>query len=219
MMPDFALATAFARLHRRERALITGACVASILLLGQTYALEPLFVQRDKYRQQVALHSEEARRIDQQSALLASQSVDPDQAARDALVHATRENSALREQMRQLESRLVSPQAMDGVLAGLLQRRPGIRVQSLSTQPDPSPSPSARAPETRDAVAGGLYRHDLRVEVEGSYGELTALMAEIDSSPTQLFRERAELASEGNGRCRLTLTLFTLGLEQSWLAL
>jgi len=219
MMARFALVTAFARLQRRERALITGACVASILLLGQTFALEPLFVQRDKYRQQVALQTEEARRIDEQSALLASQRIDPDRAAREALIEATRENTALREQMRQLESRLVSPQAMDGVLAGLLQRRPGVRVLSLSTRPDPAASPSARAAETRDVVAGGLYRHDLRVEVEGSYAELTALMDEIDSSPTQLFRERAELVAQGTGRSRLTLTLFTLGLEHSWLAL
>jgi MSHA biogenesis protein MshJ len=213
------IASAFAKLNRRERVLVTGACLASIMLLGYTYAIEPALVERDKFRQLIVRHDDEVRRIGEQSALLAGRVEDPARATRDAIVQATRDTDALREQMRQQESRLVSPQAMDGILAGLLHRRPGIRVLSLSTRSDPPAGASARADAPGDDASHGLYRHDLRVEVEGSYAELTALMAEIDSSPTRLFREKAVLVAQGDGRCRLTLALFTLGLERSWLAL
>ena len=212
----------FAALARRERLLVSSAILVGILMLGYTYAIEPQLIQRDKYRQSVALHEDETRRIGEQAALLARQAADPERAKRDALARAEAEGATLRGQVHDLDRLLVTPAAMEAVLTDLLHRRPGVRVLSLVTLP-PQPTVARPAGEgdanAKDAAPQGLFRHTLRLQVEGAYAELTALLAELDKGPTRLFRERAVLTADGAGRCRLELELFTLGLNPSWLAL
>lgn len=209
----------FAALARRERLLVSCAVLAGILMLGYTYAIEPQLIQRDKFRQAVALHDDETRRIGEQAVLVARQAADPERANREALAQAEAEGATLRGQVKDLDRLLVTPAAMEAVLTDLLHRRPGVRVLSLVTLPS---QPAAARPadgDARDTAPQGLFRHTLRLQVEGSYAELTALLAELDKGPTRLFRERAVLTADGGGRCRLDLELFTLGLDPSWLAL
>lgn len=209
----------YAQMVRRERMLVALACVSVTLMLGYAYAIDPLQMNRDKALRQIALYDEEARRIGEQAAQLTSQATHPERAAQAAMARIDAEGVTLRARMRELDQRLVSPADMDRVLAELLHRRPGIRVLSLNTLParplaetEAEDAPAKAAPE-------GLYRHTLLVEVEGSYADLTALLEQLDIEPSRLFREKVRLTSQGRGRCRLALELFTLGMEQSWLAL
>ena len=198
-----------------------GACLAGILLLGYTYAIEPLLIQREKALQQIALHDEEARKLGEQAALIARQASDPDREVRSAIADTRRESAALREKVQDLDRLLVSPQAMDRILAELLHRRPGIRVLRLVTQPGQAvtlPGADEEKKDGKDAV-DGLYRHGIQLQVEGSYAELTALVEELESRAANIFRQRAVLTAGEDGKCRLSLDLFTLGLERSWLAL
>lgn len=180
----------------------------------------------------------ETRRLDARTALAELQAraaVDPDQALRQAL----RAAQALRD--HQLESldretaALIDPQRMQQVLQELLQRRPGLRLLALESfsapleLPAPLPAadgkPAAVATEQNktDAATPVLYRHGMRLTLEGSYFELRDYLQGIEAQSQaaggrRLFWERLDyqVGEAGPGQAKITLELYTLSREAGW---
>lgn len=178
----------------------------------------------------------ESRALEAQAAraeLLARGAADPDQAVRQALL-ATQ---ALREQqlaeLAEGTAALIDPQRMQQVLQDLLQQRPGLRLLGLESFSAPLELPGA-APanaEEQAAQAAGepaaeplLYRHGMRVTLEGSYFELRDYLRDIERQSQgpdgrRLFWERLDyqVGEAGPGRARITLELYTLSREAGWI--
>jgi MSHA biogenesis protein MshJ len=72
--------------------------------------------------------------------------------------------------------------------------------------------PAAKAPEL-------LYRHGVEITLQGGYSDMLDYMAALESMPSQLFWAKAKLEAEDYPRARLTLVLYTLSLDQKWIAL
>ncbi len=64
-----------------------------------------------------------------------------------------------------------------------------------------------------------LYRHGVRLVLQGSYLEMIAYLESLEGLPTQLFWGGAALDAQKYPQARLTLTLYTLSLDQKWIAL
>lgn len=74
------------------------------------------------------------------------------------------------------------------------------------------PRPAAKAPEL-------LYRHGVEITLQGGYADMLDYMAALEAMPSQLFWTKAKLEAEDYPRARLTLVLYTLSLDQKWIAL
>jgi len=74
------------------------------------------------------------------------------------------------------------------------------------------PRPAAKAPEL-------LYRHGVELTLQGAYPDMLDYMAALEAMPSQLFWAKAKLDAEDYPRARLTLVLYTLSLDQKWIAL
>jgi MSHA biogenesis protein MshJ len=74
------------------------------------------------------------------------------------------------------------------------------------------PAPRPQEPEL-------LYRHGVELTVRGSYLDLVDYMNTLESLPTQLFWGRAQLEVEQYPTVRLTLTLYTMSLDDQWMKL
>ncbi|MBC7857316.1 MAG: hypothetical protein H7Z39_00790 [Burkholderiaceae bacterium] len=75
------------------------------------------------------------------------------------------------------------------------------------------------AQPTADKAADLLYRHGVEIVLEGSYGDLVAYMKALEDMPGQLFWARAKLDAADHPALRLTLVLYTLSLDEKWIAL
>ena len=64
-----------------------------------------------------------------------------------------------------------------------------------------------------------LYRHGVELTVRGSYLDMVDYMHALETLPTQLFWGRAQLDADAYPNVRLTLTLYTLSLDQKWMKL
>jgi MSHA biogenesis protein MshJ len=64
-----------------------------------------------------------------------------------------------------------------------------------------------------------LYRHGVEITVRGNYLDMIDYMTALESLPTQLFWGGAKLEVEDYPTARLTLTMYTLSLDQKWLKL
>lgn len=87
-----------------------------------------------------------------------------------------------------------------------------------------APAATATAPAAAPASAPVkpnqlLYRHGVEIVLQGSYLDMVAYMQALEAMPTQLFWGKAKLNAEAYPAARLSLTLYTLSLEQKWIAL
>ena len=85
-----------------------------------------------------------------------------------------------------------------------------------------SASSSGGAKSAIAAAAAGddrpmLYRHGLVLELEGSYLDCLAYLAEVERLPWHIFWGSLELETEQHPRNRITLELYTLSLEEEWI--
>lgn len=195
-------------------------CLAVALLLPAMLWLvlvhDPLAQRHERLRSQQ--QADHARLLDANVAraeLAARAAADPDRAVREALQAA----EAVRERhlnvLQRETAALIDPQRMQKVLQDLLQSRPGLRLQGLESFSEPLRLPAAPAVEP----APILYRHGMRLSLEGSYFELRDYLRSIEGGDWRLFWERLDYRVEeaGPGRARITVELYTLSREAGWI--
>ena len=78
---------------------------------------------------------------------------------------------------------------------------------------------AAAKPQPAAAPAPLLYRHGVQLVLQGSYLEMIDYLEALEALPSQLFWGAAALDAEQYPQARLTLTLYTLSLDQKWIAL
>ncbi len=140
---------------------------------------------------------------------------DPERVAQQRLddVH-----KALDSRMRAAErgqNRLVAPRDMAQVLQGLLRNQPGLRLAHLQTL-----APEAIGlPASAKASDAALFRQGVRLTLAGNYDALARYMESLEHLPVGFYWSRAELDASHHPEIELTLTLYTLSLERTWLTL
>ena len=123
---------------------------------------------------------------------------------------------------------LVSADRMVQLLQELLGQNSKLKLVGIKTLPVTSlleEKPNTTETKTANAdkkasplSALGLYRHGVEISVEGSYPELLAYMAALERMPWRVHWSSASLATQDYPTTRLTLTLFTLSLDKTWLS-
>lgn len=93
-------------------------------------------------------------------------------------------------------------------------------AQQLAPAPANAPAQAGQAaapkPVTKEEL---LYRHGVHIVVEGSYLDMVAYMQALEAMPEQLFWGKATLNAQQYPKATLSLTLYTLSLDQKWIAL
>jgi MSHA biogenesis protein MshJ len=126
-----------------------------------------------------------------------------------------------------MEGSLVSPERMPGLLENLIGRNSGLRLISLRTLPVKPvlDKPTAKTADGSVVVeqaadlspTAGLYKHGVEIKLEGGYQELAAYLARLEKSPQKLLWSSAALSADKHPKLVLTLTVFTLSLDRTWL--
>jgi len=64
-----------------------------------------------------------------------------------------------------------------------------------------------------------LYRHGVEIRLEGSYGQLQAYLAQLEKMPQHLLWGQLSYRVIDYPKAEMTLTVYTLSPDRSWLAL
>jgi MSHA biogenesis protein MshJ len=89
----------------------------------------------------------------------------------------------------------------------------------------PGGSPAAGTPAAQPSPAAPLkprellYRHGVEIVLQGGYLDMVSYMEALEALPVQLFWGKARLDAGQYPNARLTLTLYTLSLDQKWMTL
>ena len=205
----------------RERVILFALLLAGIWAVMDALLLAPQERARKAEQGKVTQARSKLAEAEQTLTLRASQP-DPDLAARRRLENAQQTLHARMQTAARLQARMVAPKDMVQVLQGMLAEHPGLRLASLATlapepvgQPDP---PQTAAPAaTRDAPTAALFKHGVKLTLVGNYAALTRYMEKLERLPVGFYWARAELDASAHPEISLTLTLYTLSLERTWL--
>lgn len=216
----------------RERVLSFCAVAAAIVFVAWMVVLGPMFAKHAALRAQIGQALNNAAGIDTEIAQkLQAYEADPDAEARERIASVRDETARLAESLRAMQKGLVPAERMAPLLDTILRANGRLQLASMKTlavapltglveqgkdAPAAAPAP---APAGAAQPAGLLYRHGVEVAVRGNYLDLLNYMDALEAMPTQLFWGKAELEVEQYPVSRLTLTLYTLSLDPTWMKL
>lgn len=224
------LAARYDALQLRERWLVAGAVLGGILLIGFSLVLEPALKRAQLAERSMAEQHNQFAAIQSQLAMLQTPERNPDVAARAELDGLKKQLSQLAGRMEAMESALVPPQRMSGLLEEMIGRKSSLRLLSLKTLPvtpllDKKPATEekeaikemAKAVDKRANSSSGLFKHGVEIKLEGSYQELAAYLERLEQSKLKLLWSSVALSADKHPRLELTLTVYTLSLDRAWL--
>jgi MSHA biogenesis protein MshJ len=225
----------------RERAMVFAAASALIAFVAYSILLSPLFVRQKTLQTQIAQNQNNIGGIDDEIARkIDSFTLDPDVASRARLAALKAEVAALSDSLRAMQNGLVAPERMTPLLEKILRangRLTLVGMKTLAVVPmnegsyDAAlPAVASQAPQAAGQTAAPaaapvskptnlLFRHGVELTLRGNYLDMVNYMNVLENMPTQLFWGKAALAVEEYPNARLTLTLYTLSLDQKWMKL
>lgn len=216
------LSARFDAYSQRERWMISAAVLGGIVLIGSMLFIDPAMKHSRLADQTLAEQHTQLANLQAQILALQSPSQDPDVAARAELAESRRRLAELSGRFSDIEATLVPPQRMPGLLEDLIGRSNGLRLLSLRTLPvapvlDKKSTEKAGEDKKSADISPGLFKHGVEIKLEGGYQELAAYLARLEKSPAKLLWSGVTLSAEKHPKLVLTLTVYTLSLDRTWL--
>ena len=202
----------------RARAVLFAAGAAVIVVASGAALLLPLARHHASLREQLRSQHQQVAAIEDditQRVLVHAQ--DPDAAAVARLAAVRQDSARLAARLRSMRSSLVAPESMAPLLAALLKVNGKLKLDELVTLPATAAALAGSTPST--SATPLFYRHGVRLSVSGSYGDMVAYMDALEAMPTQLFWGEARLDAGAWPQARLSLTMYTLSLDATWISL
>lgn len=213
----------------RERAMIFAAVAFLLVALIMTMFLDPLLAQQKKLSAQVVQQQEKMKEILAQiEALLQAKRADANSPARQRLEQIKRQLAEGDFYLQSRRERLVAPENMPSLLEQVLNKNGGLQLVSLKTLPVAPLIEKAARPGTgrhappavpaEDAAVPDkqIFRHGVQIVVRGSYLDLLQYLVALEHLDAQMFWGEAAMDA-AYPEVSLTLTLYTLSLDKSWL--
>jgi MSHA biogenesis protein MshJ len=223
------LAARYDALVLRERWLVAAAVLGSIVLVGSTQFLDPA-LKRSKIADRTMIDQRALlATLQAQVATLQAPGQDPDSAAQAELDLLKQRLAALGGRLTAMESTLVPPDRMTGLLEDLVGRNNGLRLLSLRTLPvapvlekkatvvDKGNVPEQKAAERPVDAPVGLFKHGVEIRLEGSYQDLATYLARLEKADVKLLWSDVSLSADKHPRLELKLKVYTLSLDRTWL--
>lgn len=203
----------------RERALIFAAAAFALVSLINTLFLDPLLVQQKRLSSQVVQQQEKMKEVQSQLAgLLQAKQADKDAPQRER-ARQLREQIARGDTfLKDTQDKLVPPDKMAHLLEQVLTRNGRLQLVALNTLPVSNFIEPAEGDAKGGAQSGRqIYKHGVQISVRGSYADLTQYLKTLEGLPTQMFWGMAKMNVVQYPQAELTLTLYTLSLDKTWL--
>lgn len=213
----------FDLLKPRERAMVfaAGAVVIGWLVFMMAIDSELTRYRRlsaDLSRQQATLAQLQA----QTAELMRSAAQGPDAAGRARIAALKEQLAQFDADLRGVQQGLVPPTRMTRVLEDVLTRNSRVHLVRLKTLPVTAlVDREAKGEPVQAATPGGsdslVYKHGIELTLEGGYLDLLDYLTRLEKLQWQMFWARTRIDASQYPRVQMTVTLYTLSLDEAWL--
>jgi len=215
--------TRFDALKPRERVMVfvAGAVVIGWLVFAMAIDNELTRYERlrtDLSRQQATL----AQMQTQTAELMRSAAQDPDAAGQGRIAALRARLEQFDNELRGVQQGLVPPTRMARVLEDVLTRNSRVHLVKLETLPVAAlVDLAAKGEPVRAVTPGGadrlVYKHGIELILEGGYLDLLDYLTRLEKLQWQMFWARTRIDASQYPRVQMTVTLYTLSLDEAWL--
>ena len=218
------VSTAIDGMSLRERTMIFIAAAFVVISLMNAILFDPLLARQKLLSAQVVQRQEQTKALQAQMQNLL-------QARKDEEHSPLRERLAkLKQQLQEQDSylqsrtdRLIEPDKMAGLLRKVLDNNGKLQLVELKTLPvslliEKPQANATNPPDSRAASQKQIFKHGVQITVRGGYLDLIRYVTALEKLPAQLFWGEASLSVEKYPDSLFTLTLYTLSLDKTWLA-
>ncbi|MDX8400102.1 MAG: agglutinin biogenesis protein [Gallionellaceae bacterium] len=211
----------------RERVLIFAAAAFLLVWLIETSFLEPLLTQQKKLSAQMSQQQQDMKLIQKQVEATVKAKNDIEHSpTKIRLSEAKQQLADSNVFLKGYRERLVEPGKMAQLLQQVLNKNNRLQLVNLKTLPvtpllekkksiKPIFSILKNAPELDKQV----FKHGVELTIRGNYLDILKYLKSIENLPTQMFWGKAEMHVDRHPTVSLTLTLYTLSLDETWLTI
>jgi len=203
----------------RERALIFAACAFALVSLVNALFLDPLLALQKRLSSQVVQQQEKMKETQAQlGALLQAKQADEHAPQRERIRQLRAQLAQGDAYLKETQGRLVPPEKMAVLLEQVLSKNARLQLVALDTLPVTLFIEAEADAATKAAVREKqIFKHGVRMTVRGSYADLLQYLTALEKLPTQMFWGMAKMNVVQYPSAELTLTLYTLSLDKTWL--
>lgn len=204
----------------RERVLVFATLAVVLLSLLNMLLLEPLLVRQKALRIQLSQQQQMISDVQSQIAAIQQEnspgSTSPERNQINQLRQEIADSNAYLQSSRE---RLVQPENMAEHMRKLLNKNKELQIISLRTLPV---TPLIEQAGSEQAVATAVmdkqvFKHGVQLTLRGSYLDLLQYVSALEKLPQQMYWAKAEMKVVQYPATELTLILYTLSLDQTWL--
>jgi MSHA biogenesis protein MshJ len=221
----------------RERAMIFVAAAFVVISLMEVMLLDPLLAKQKILSTQVVQQQEKMKELQaQMQNLLQAKRDDEHSPLRDRLAQLKQQLQQQDGYLQSRRDRLVEPGKMADLLRQVLNKNGRLQLIELQTLPVSLLIEKPQADSAAQATAANLpdgqkqdgqkqpgaqkqiFKHGVRITVRGGYLDLLRYVTALEKMPAQMFWGEASLSVEKYPDAVFTLTVYTLSLDKTWLA-
>lgn len=218
------LGSRFDALKPRERVMVFAAGVAIIAGLGFVLAIDGALAKHKILAANAGKHRIDLAQLQKQNAELSRLlAQDPDVEGRKHTDDLRRQLGGYDTELRGVQQGLVPPNRMARVLEDMLSRDSHVRLVKLRTLAvaalvEPAGVRADNMAAKPSVPSKNLvYKHGIELTVEGNYLDLLEYQARLEKLPWRMFFARTSVNAVDYPRVLMTITLYTLSLEEAWL--
>lgn len=206
----------------RERIIVFAAATLVLIAVAGNLLLAPLQARQTELSGQLVQQQEKMKELHAQMRELLQARRDDERSPLKLRIDQLRQQ--LREQDMYLQDRrehLVEPAGMAQLLEQVLHENGAVKLVELKTLPVGLLLEQGEERAQPVAADGRkqIFRHGVQITVRGSYLDLMRYAAALEKLPSQMFWGEAKLSVEQYPDAQLTLTVYTLSLDQVWLSI
>ncbi len=218
-------------LNLRERVLVFSGAALVLAFLLNALLLDPAFRQQKTLSQQMKLEQEQTTKIQLEiQSKVRAQAEDPDKLNQEKLKKLQQEMEGLRADLTGMQKNLVPPQKMTMVLEDIFKRNgrlklvsmknlPRVNLNKLELKKSDSATTKTSTSTKADVETGAIYQHAVEIVVYGNYLDVMNYLTALESMRWQLYWSKAKFQVESYPNGTLSLTVYTLSLDKTWLNL
>ena len=211
-------------LSLRERTMIFIAAAFVVISLINVILLDPLLARQKLLSSQLEQRQEKMKELQaQMQSILQAKRDDQHSPLRNRLVQLKQQLQDQDSYLQSRTDRLIEPDKIAGLLRKVLDNNGSLQLVELKTLPVSLliEKPQGAATNPPDGQTGShkqIFKHGVQITVRGGYLDLIRYVTTLEKLPEQMFWGEASLSVEKYPDSLFTLTLYTLSLDKTWLA-
>ncbi|MFT6896127.1 MAG: MSHA biogenesis protein MshJ [Paraglaciecola sp.] len=198
---------------QREQLLILGSGVILIVVVGYLLVIEPIGLNRTRLEQDIAAQQRQLGSLQMQSDLLSEELAnDPNRRLAKTLLALQQKSGDLDLRLRQSMANLVPATQMPALLAELLSQSRNVKLVALQ-----SIAPTPVLSNVKEASDINLYRHGVKLTLEGNYFDIQQYLQKIESLTWQFYWKKFDYKVAAYPKAVVEVQLYTLSTNQAFI--